>query len=104
MTSPPISEDDSKWDEEDGKARVEVGSDDATSRRGSGGGSAAVGAEAFGRARLWRQMLEMESRAASMLGNIVAENAGTLDQGLVLPCAPTDEEKVRRVVFIYFWF
>ncbi|CAM9274163.1 unnamed protein product, partial [Laminaria digitata] len=28
-----------------------------------------------------------------MLGNIVAENAGTLDQGVVLPCEPTDEEK-----------
>lgn len=54
-----------------------------------------------GRARLWRQMLVgagKELRASfsysSMLDTIVEENARTLDQGLVLPCAPTDEEKV----------
>lgn len=51
-----------------------------------------------GRARLWRQMLDIESRAASMLQNIVAENAGVLDQGVVLPCAPSDEEKVQSFV------
>lgn len=50
-----------------------------------------------GRARLWRQMLDMESRATSMLQNIVAENARVLDEGVVLPCAPSDEEKVKHV-------
>lgn len=52
--------------------------------------------EAFGRASLWRRMLEVESRTESaVMAGIVEENRGVLDQGIVLPCAPSDEEKVN---------
>ncbi|CAM9372111.1 unnamed protein product [Ectocarpus sp. 4 AP-2014] len=51
--------------------------------------------EAFGRAKLWRRMLESESRTRSaVMAGIEDENRGVLEQGLVLPCAPSDEEKV----------
>ncbi|CAN0201179.1 unnamed protein product, partial [Pylaiella littoralis] len=51
--------------------------------------------ESFGRASLWRRMLEVESRTESaVMAGIVEENRGVLDQGIVLPCAPSDEEKV----------
>ncbi|CAM9751530.1 unnamed protein product, partial [Ectocarpus sp. 8 AP-2014] len=51
--------------------------------------------EAFGRAKLWRRMLESESRTRSaVMAGIEDENRGALEQGLVLPCAPSDEEKV----------
>ena len=54
--------------------------------------------EAFGRAKLWRRMLEVESRRESaIMAGIVAENSGVLDQGVVLPCAPSDDEKVQVV-------
>ena len=91
---PTISEHDPASDEEAARRGVRVESD--TRRRRSRSTSAFL-TEGFVRARLWRQMLGVESRAVSMLGNIVAENAGALDQGLVLPCAPTDEEKVRSL-------
>lgn len=52
--------------------------------------------EAFGRAKLWRRMLESESRTRSaVMAGIEDENRGALEQGLVLPCAPSDEEKVN---------
>ncbi|CAB1118495.1 GT2 [Ectocarpus sp. CCAP 1310/34] len=51
--------------------------------------------EAFGRAKLWRRMLDSESRTGSaVMAGIEDENRGALEQGLVLPCAPSDEEKV----------
>ncbi|CAM9202326.1 unnamed protein product [Ectocarpus fasciculatus] len=51
--------------------------------------------EAFGRAKLWRRMLESESRTRSaVMAGIEDENRGVLEQGIVLPCAPSDEEKV----------
>ena len=54
--------------------------------------------EAFGRAKIWRRMLEAEPRAESaVMAEIAAENQGALDQGVVLPCAPSDEEKVGAV-------
>lgn len=62
--------------------------------------------QAFGRASLWRQMLGAESRATSALVNIVAENAVVLDQGIILPCSPSDEEKVgcvRRGLFLFVY-
>lgn len=50
--------------------------------------------EGVGRVELWRRMLESEPRT-EVLSKIVAENQGVLDQGLVLPCPPSNEEKVR---------
>ena len=55
--------------------------------------------ETFGRAELWRRMLGLEPRTeTAVLTTIVAENQDALDQGLVLPCAPSDEEKVVGVI------
>lgn len=53
--------------------------------------------ETFGRASLWKHMLDIRSREASMLQTIVEEVSGVLDQG-VLPCAPSGEEKVVPIV------
>lgn len=52
--------------------------------------------EATGRAGLWRQMLGTadDSRAMAVLQQIASENKAVLDQGIVLPCPPSDAEKV----------
>lgn len=70
----------------------------AESRRRSRSSVGSRFTEAFGRAKLWRRMLEAESRGESaVMAGIVAENSGALDQGVVLPCPPSDEEKVGGV-------
>ncbi|CAM9165587.1 unnamed protein product [Scytosiphon promiscuus] len=60
--------------------------------------------EAIGRTELWRQMVRLDLEAAGagfavgqdspLLASIAQENASVLDQGMVLPCAPSDVEKV----------
>ena len=48
-----------------------------------------------GRVRLWKSMLGVTGSAPqALLGSIVSENNKVLDQGVVLPCAPTDDEKI----------
>lgn len=60
--------------------------------------SATVTDGAIGRANLWRQMLNMDAGSVEeddpRLASIVKENAHVLEQGVVLPCAPSEEEKV----------
>lgn len=60
--------------------------------------------EPIGRTELWRQMVKLDLEATGagfadgeespLLASIARENARVLDQGVVLPCAPSDEEKV----------
>ena len=49
---------------------------------------------AVGRAKVWGKMLEGEPRASPTLRTIEGENRTVLDQAVVLPCAPSDDEKV----------
>ena len=46
--------------------------------------------EEVGRARLWRHMLDKDE---SLMEKIIKENIKIFDGDLVLPCAPTDQEK-----------
>lgn len=51
---------------------------------------------AVGRARIWKEMLQQSRPLIKSLMHIVEENEESLDLGLVLPCAPSDKEKVYK--------
>lgn len=51
--------------------------------------------DAIGRAKIWLRMLEARTQSAPALSAIEQENVAVLDQGVILPCAPSDEEKVN---------
>lgn len=50
----------------------------------------------IGRARIWEKILEQSRPLIKSLMYIVEENETTLDSGIILPCAPSDDEKVWR--------
>lgn len=66
--------------------------------RGSSSSRRAKFVRAFGRVNVWRQMLEVEPRVSPALRTIEGENRAVLDQSVVLPCAPSDQEKVSGVL------
>lgn len=50
---------------------------------------------AIRRADIWRRMLEASTQRASALLAMEQENTAVLNQGVILPCAPSNEEKVN---------